>query len=128
MTLTFNSTAPERGLPLEGIMDTLKPAPQTLDEAHDQFCDKHLDSFEMLTQREYDELRAKEKARGLIIFEGDYVTLVDEPEWLEVVEIIIVNSNPENNMLKLSDGYVVPAPIERYVDEVISKKEFIAFK
>jgi hypothetical protein len=27
-------------------------------------------------------------------------------------------------MLKLSDGYVVPAPVERYVDEVISANEF----
>ena len=105
-------------------MNTLKPEPQTLDEAHDQFCDKHLGSFEMLTQREYDELRAKEKARGLIIFEGDYVTLYDEPEWLQVVEIIIVNSNPENNMLKLSDGFIVPAPVERYVDQVISANQY----
>jgi len=108
-------------------MNTLKPAPQTLDEAHETYCDdNHLDSFEMLTQREYDEIRRQEKARGLIIFEGDYVTLTGEPEWLEVVEIVMVDGNRANNMLKLSDGYVVPAPIERYVDEVISKKEFIA--
>lgn len=105
-------------------MNTLKPAPQTLEEAHEAFCDKHLGPCEMLTQREYDELRAKEKARGLIIFEGDYVTLYDEPEWLQVVEIVIVNSNPENNMLKLSDGFIVPAPVERYVDQVISANEY----
>ena len=73
------------------------------------------------------ELERQEKARALIIFEGDYVTLIGEPQWLEVVEIVMVDGNPENNMLKLSDGYVVPAPVERYVGQVISKKEFFAF-
>ena len=83
-------------------MNTLKPAPQTLDQAHETYCDdNHLDSFEMLTQREYDEIRRQEKARGLIIFEGDYVTLTGEPEWLEVVEIVMVDGNRANNMLKL---------------------------
>jgi len=100
-------------------MHTLKPDTQTLDQAHDHYCeDNHLGSFKMLTQREYDEVRRQEKARGLIIFEGDYVTLTGEPEWLKVVDIIIVNSNPDCNMLKLSDGYIVPAPVERYVDKV----------
>ena len=85
-----------------------------------------LKPFSIIKAKIGSNLNGTEKARGLIIFEGDYVTLTGEPEWLEVVEIVIVDGNRANNMLKLSDGYVVPAPVERYVDEVISKKEFIA--
>ncbi len=73
------------------------------------------------------ELERQEKDKALIIFEGDYVTLIGYPTWLEVVEIVMVDGNPDNNMLKLSDGYVVPAPVEHHVGEVISKKEFFAF-
>ena len=64
------------------------------------------------------------ETRGLIIFEGDYVTLKGEAEWLQVKEIVVVDGFRANNMLKLSDGYVVPAPVERYVEEVISAQEY----
>jgi len=64
------------------------------------------------------------ETRGFIIFEGDYVTLKGEAEWLQVKEIVVVDGFRANNMLKLSDGYVVPAPVERYVDEVLSSEEY----
>ena len=47
-------------------MNTLKPEPQTLDQAHETYCDdNHLDSFEMLTQREYDEVREARESQRL---------------------------------------------------------------
>ena len=58
--------------------------------------------------------------RKLIIFEGDLVRMVGEDEWLKVEEIIIETANPEDNKLRLSDGYICPAPVEQYVAEVMA--------
>jgi len=59
----------------------------------------------------------------MIIFEGDYVRLTNESHWLRVDEIIFVDADPANNKLRLSDDYVVPAPIEKYIDEARSENE-----
>jgi len=59
----------------------------------------------------------------MIVFENDYVRLTEESHWLRVEEIIFVDADPANNRLRLSDDYIVPAPIERYIDEVRSEDE-----
>ena len=59
----------------------------------------------------------------MIIFEGDYVRLTNESHWLRVDEIIFVDADPANNKLRLSDDYVVPAPIEKYIEEYRSENE-----
>ena len=59
----------------------------------------------------------------MIIFEGDYVRLTNESHWLRVEEIVFVDADPANNKLRLSDDYVVPAPIERYIEEYRSENE-----
>jgi len=59
----------------------------------------------------------------MIIFEGDYVRLTEESHWLRVDEIIFVDADPANNKLRLSDDYVVPAPIEKYIEEYRSENE-----
>jgi len=62
----------------------------------------------------------------MIVFENDYVRLTEESHWLRVEEVIFVDADPANNRLRLSDDYVVPAPIERYIDEVRSENEHFA--
>jgi hypothetical protein len=59
----------------------------------------------------------------MIIFEGDYVRLTNESHWLRVDEIVFVDADPANNKLRLSDDYVVPAPIEKYIEEYRSENE-----
>ena len=59
----------------------------------------------------------------MIIFENDYVRLTEESQWLRVEEIIFVDADPANNKLRLSDDYIVPAPVEKYIDEVRSENE-----
>lgn len=59
----------------------------------------------------------------MIIFENDYVRLTEESHWLRVEEIIFVDADPANNRLRLSDDYIVPAPVEKYIDEVRSENE-----
>ena len=59
----------------------------------------------------------------MIIFEGDYVRLVNEDKWLQVKEIIAVSADYAENKMALSDGYIVPAPVERNVAEVRSDGE-----
>ena len=59
----------------------------------------------------------------MIIFENDYVRLTEESHWLRVEEIIFVDADPANNRLRLSDDYIVPAPVEKYIDEVRSEYE-----
>ena len=66
------------------------------------------------------EPEAYASTRKLIIFEGDLVRMVGEDEWLKVEEIIIETANPEDNKLRLSDGYICPAPVERYVADVMA--------
>lgn len=59
----------------------------------------------------------------MIIFEGDYVRLTEESQWLRVDEILFFDADEANNRLALSDGYTVPAPIWNYIDEVRSESE-----
>jgi hypothetical protein len=59
----------------------------------------------------------------MIIFEGDYVRLVNEDNWVQVKEIIPVSDDYAENKMGLSDGYIVPAPVESYVAEVRSAGE-----
>lgn len=59
----------------------------------------------------------------MIIFEGDFVRLTNESHWLRVDEIVFVDADPANNKLRLSDDYVVPAPIEKYIEEYRSENE-----
>lgn len=59
----------------------------------------------------------------MIIFEGDYVRLTNESHWLRVDEIVFVDADEANNRLVMSDGYIVPAPIWEYIDDVRSENE-----
>ena len=59
----------------------------------------------------------------MILFKGDFVRMTNESQWLQIKEIHINGFNPENNTMTLSDGYVCPAPVEKYIDEVRSENE-----
>ena len=59
----------------------------------------------------------------MIIFEGDFVRPVNESAWLRVEEIIFSDENPDNNKIRMSDGWLCPAPFESHLAEVRSEDE-----
>lgn len=54
----------------------------------------------------------------MIIFEGDFVRLTGNQEWLEVVDIV------DSMNIQLSNGLYVKAT-ERYIGQVLSASEFL---
>jgi hypothetical protein len=54
----------------------------------------------------------------MIIFEGDFVRLTGNQEWLEVVDIV------DSMNIRLSNGFCVEAT-ERYIGQVLSANEFL---
>ena len=54
----------------------------------------------------------------MIIFEGDFVRLTGNQEWLEVVDIV------DSMNIRLSNGFCVEAT-ERSISQVLSASEFL---
>lgn len=59
----------------------------------------------------------------MIIFEGDFVRPVNEDIWLRVEEILFFDEDPMNNKIRMSDGWMCPAPFESHLAEVRSEDE-----
>lgn len=68
-------------------------------------------------------LNREEREKNMILFVGDYVRMTNEDQWLQIKEIHFHDHLPENNTMTLSDGYVCPAPVDKYIEEYRSEDE-----